>query len=306
MSDLTTITVIMPNLNHVELIERALCSVIDQNYTDLELIVIDGGSNDGSTSIIRQYQADIHYHTQFPFETVTQAINEGLKHATGDLVTILHSNDLMLPYALAEIAEFMMTRPEDEWAVACSNKIGPNDEPRGRLTPTPLVSLHDTVNNLAFSLPSPAIIYRTHLIKQQGGFNEKCRYAYHHEMACRLLAQQRRPAIMSAITTAVRNNIEIFDQQEIIARNFELVEITEQYAEQLPLPQKYAIWHECHQKRQIFTLAEAEMKISQARKMLWQHVLKRPAWLANESFRNTLLNGVDLNRPYGPPPKQAA
>lgn len=98
------ITVVTPSFNQARYLERTIKSVVDQNYPNLEYIVIDGGSRDGSVEIIKRYERHLAYWVSEPDAGQADAINKGFRMATGTLVGWQNSDDFYLPQALAKVA----------------------------------------------------------------------------------------------------------------------------------------------------------------------------------------------------------
>jgi glycosyltransferase involved in cell wall biosynthesis len=88
------ISVITVVRNDVEHIEQTLLSVLGQDYADKELIVIDGGSTDGTTAVIERYADRLAYWVSEPDGGIYPAMNKGLRKATGDWVNFMNSGDL--------------------------------------------------------------------------------------------------------------------------------------------------------------------------------------------------------------------
>lgn len=99
------ISIITPCFNQAEFLPFAIESVISQEYPNLEYIIIDGGSTDGSLDIIKQYEDHISYWQSGKDSGQSDAINQGFKKATGDIVAWLNSDDLYLPGAIKHAAE---------------------------------------------------------------------------------------------------------------------------------------------------------------------------------------------------------
>lgn len=81
--------------NREKTIREALESVISQNYTNIEYIVVDGASTDKTLEIIQEYQEHISVIISEPDNGMYEGINKGIRHATGDIIGLLHSDDLL-------------------------------------------------------------------------------------------------------------------------------------------------------------------------------------------------------------------
>ena len=103
MVDWPKISIITPSFNQGEYLEETIRSVIDQRYPNLEYIVIDGGSSDQSVDIIKKYEKWLYYWISEPDTGQSEAINKGLKVATGDILAWLNSDDLYFPSVLSKV-----------------------------------------------------------------------------------------------------------------------------------------------------------------------------------------------------------
>src|SRR4051812_16357847 len=93
VSTLPLISIVVPSFKQGRYLEEALQSILDQNYPRLELLVMDGGSTDGSIDIIRRYERRLSYWRSGPDEGQAAAINEGVTRSSGQLVAWLNSDD---------------------------------------------------------------------------------------------------------------------------------------------------------------------------------------------------------------------
>lgn len=103
--DFPKITVITPSFNSGKFIEQTMDSVLSQAYPNLEYIVIDGGSNDGTVDIIKKYGKHLAYWVSESDKGQSQAINKGLKRASGDIINWLNSDDYYEPGTLSQVAK---------------------------------------------------------------------------------------------------------------------------------------------------------------------------------------------------------
>jgi len=100
------ISVIVPSYNQAQYLELTLLSILEQNYQGLELIVIDGGSIDGSVDIIRKFEQHMKFWCSEPDGGQTQGIIKGFSYATQEILCFLNSDDLFEPNTLREVCEY--------------------------------------------------------------------------------------------------------------------------------------------------------------------------------------------------------
>ncbi len=98
-SKLPRISIVTPSFNQARYLEETIQSVLNQNYPNLQYVIIDGGSTDGSREIISKYEKQISYWVSEPDNGQSNAINKGFKLCDGDLITFQNSDDLYLPNA---------------------------------------------------------------------------------------------------------------------------------------------------------------------------------------------------------------
>lgn len=106
------ITVVTPSYNQAQFLEATIRSVLDQDYANLEYLIYDGGSTDGSPDIIQKYAGRLAGWRSRRDDGQTAAIVEGWQAATGDVVCWLNSDDYFLPGALNRVAQSFRDHPE--------------------------------------------------------------------------------------------------------------------------------------------------------------------------------------------------
>ncbi len=117
MNDWPRITIVTPNFNGAPTLEATLRSVLEQDYPNLEYIVLDGGSSDGSTGILERYSRQLTSWESAPDRGQADALNKGFSRATGEIFGFLNSDDTYLPGALRAVAETYVKngRPDLLW-----------------------------------------------------------------------------------------------------------------------------------------------------------------------------------------------
>lgn len=98
------ISIITINYNNVEGLSRTFESIFSQTFKDFEYLVVDGGSNDGSKELIKKHQDQIDYWVSEPDKGIYNAMNKGIKVATGEYLFFLNSGDVFLKSDSLEIA----------------------------------------------------------------------------------------------------------------------------------------------------------------------------------------------------------
>lgn len=100
-----TISIITPSFNQGAFIEETILSVISQKYPNIQYIIIDAGSTDNTVDIIRKFEDKIYYWVSEPDTGQPEAINKGLKKATGDIIAFINSDDYYEPGAFDFVAK---------------------------------------------------------------------------------------------------------------------------------------------------------------------------------------------------------
>ena len=114
-SELPRISLVTPCLNQVDLIGKTLDSVLDQQYANLDYVVVDGASTDGSVEVIRARERHLSHWISEPDEGHYDALNKGFDKTSGAIMGYLNGDDVLLPGALALVAHIFTEFPEVEW-----------------------------------------------------------------------------------------------------------------------------------------------------------------------------------------------
>jgi glycosyltransferase involved in cell wall biosynthesis len=109
------ISIVTPSFNQAQYLETTIRSVLNQEYPNLEYIIIDGGSTDGSQKIIEKYESHLAYWSSVPDGGQYDAINKGFSKSTGEIMAWLNSDDLYFPWTFSTVASVMQQFPEVRW-----------------------------------------------------------------------------------------------------------------------------------------------------------------------------------------------
>ena len=146
------ISMVMVSFNQAPYLEQGIRSILDQGYPNLELVMIDGGSTDGSVDILERYRDQFDVLVIEKDRGQSDGLNKGFDRATGEIVSWLNSDDLLLPGALYRIAETFRRHKVDMVVGGCRQVAANGTDvvlshhthlPIGKVTPLPLKDLLD-------------------------------------------------------------------------------------------------------------------------------------------------------------------
>jgi glycosyltransferase involved in cell wall biosynthesis len=171
---LPLITIITPSYNQGAYIEETILSVLNQEYPNLEYIIIDGGSIDQTVDIIKKYSDRISYWISEKDRGQSHAINKGFEKATGEIINWINSDDQLMPGTLHKLAAAFSADPE---LMMLHGRI----EYFGDTRPYFSVNLPardlDTRYIAHICMPQPATFYRRRLLLEQGLLDESLHFS---------------------------------------------------------------------------------------------------------------------------------
>jgi len=186
---LPKVSIVMPSFNQVEFIERSILSVLNQSYPNIELIVIDGGSTDGSVEIIKHYQDRISYWESKSDHGQVHAINKGLAIATGEWVGWQNSDDLFSVDAVQKMVEQAQQEPSANLVIGDMCLIDSDDQ-RIRDIKYITPSYHSILAE-GMVLTNQSALWRKAIHSSIGYLNESLHYGFDYEWFLRILKKYR-------------------------------------------------------------------------------------------------------------------
>ena len=177
------ISVITITYNSEATLEETILSVTTQDYPALEYVIIDGGSTDGTLDIIRKYQDKIQIVVSEPDRGISDAFNKGIAKATGEIIGIINSDDILLPGALQKLAEVF----DPQIDVYSGLILFWNEETDETFPSFPDVSFDKL--KLQYNVAHPARFIRRDAYERYGVYRESLRYMMDIELLCRFYKQ---------------------------------------------------------------------------------------------------------------------
>jgi glycosyltransferase involved in cell wall biosynthesis len=181
------ISIVTPNFNQGQYIEETIRSVLLQGYPDLEYIIVDGGSTDGSLDIIRKYEQWLSHWVSEPDRGQSHAINKGMRFATGEIVNWINSDDCLLPSALQAIAQ---THSSVKDSMVIGAGIDLDERSRKEVLVLPKqISLQNIIRFWEgwFDWLQPSIFFSREKFVEVGGLAENLHFSMDIDLYCRLM-----------------------------------------------------------------------------------------------------------------------
>lgn len=196
------ISIVTPSFNQAEFLRATIDSVLAQAYPRLEYIVQDGGSRDGTVQVLEELSGSLAHWESAPDGGQANAVNLGMRRATGDILAWLNSDDLLLPGSLAYVAAYFERHPEVD--VVYGNRILIDADGRdiGRWIMPP----HDDETlRWADYVPQETLFWRRSIWETIGGcLDEDFHFALDWDMLLRFSEAGARMARLPRFTGAFR------------------------------------------------------------------------------------------------------
>lgn len=175
-------SVVVPSFNQGSFIEETLLSIIEQGFSNTEILVIDGGSTDSTVDVLRRYEKNVAYWVSEPDHGQSHAIAKGFDRATGNVWCWLNSDDVYLPGAFRAVNDAFQ-RSRADVVYGSLRLIGPQGGGAERLV-TPFLPgfMKDAYLCGGFGLYQPSTFWRRELYLRSGGIDQSLRFCMDNDL----------------------------------------------------------------------------------------------------------------------------
>jgi len=196
-------TIVTPSFNQGDFLEETIRSVLLQNYPNLEYVVLDGGSTDGSLDVIRRYQGFLSAWSGGPDGGQADAVARGFAGASGELLAWINSDDYYLPGAFASVARRFHSPDSPLWVVGGYQWV----DARGKLVCKHYASTQDFASLLCAGqrFGQPACFWRAEAYRGAGGIDTSLRFCFDYDLFLKL-ARRVMPARLPRMLAAYRDH----------------------------------------------------------------------------------------------------
>lgn len=206
------VTVITPSFNQGRFIERTIRSILDQDYANLEYVIVDGGSTDESVEIIRHYENRLAWWVSEPDGGQSAAINKGIDGTSGEIVAYVNSDDYLLPGAVGTAVR-ALEASDRSWLAGGAMDIQEGNPPkRVRVwRPKPPSYCEGRIRGrhwwllVPWHVPQPSSFWSRELFDRFEGFRTDMHYAFDAEFMLRLALAGELPELLPNDFLSVRS-----------------------------------------------------------------------------------------------------
>jgi len=178
------ISIVTPSYNQAQYIEETIRSVLSQDYPYIEYLIVDGGSTDGTVSIIKKYEDKLAWWGSETDRGQTDAINLGFARAKGELLAWINSDDTYEPGAVAAAVKYLQEHPKTGMVYGDCNYINESGTLIGRF--------HSAQTNYRLlrrgytRIPQQTMFFRAELWKQLGPLDPSFYFAMDYDLWTRI------------------------------------------------------------------------------------------------------------------------
>jgi glycosyltransferase involved in cell wall biosynthesis len=175
-----TISIVTISFNQARFLKTAIDSVVGQEYHDLEYVIVDPGSSDGSRDVIKQYGGQISKTIFEPDAGPADGLNKGFACTTGEILGFVNADDELLPHSLQFVADYFVQNPEVDVLLGSGWIVDEEGAMLRHLVPSRFSLLHNAFGRFEFIQQS--MFFRRPVFNSIGGFNILNRISWDGEL----------------------------------------------------------------------------------------------------------------------------
>lgn len=204
LSEVPLVSVIIPSINRCEMLAKAVGSALSSSYENVEVVVVDGGSHDGTRELLEGYQNRVRWVSE-PDLGEADAYNKGIGMAEGEILCFLPSDDLLAPHGVEAAVH---TFAKSDMGVALVNGdaflIDASDQIIGFLRGRQL-SADYLLNKYSGHIIQSSTFLRRRAVEEVGGWDPSIRYANDFDLWIRVLNRFRGRYVQAALSSRRRH-----------------------------------------------------------------------------------------------------
>jgi glycosyltransferase involved in cell wall biosynthesis len=174
------VSIITPSYNQGQFLEASILSVLEQDYPNIEYIIVDGGSKDGSVDVIRKYQNRLAWWVSEKDKGHADALNKGFSHATGEILAWLNSDDIYYPGAISEAVSVLMGHPQVGMVYGDADLIDDAGAPAGQFS-SKQTSYRQMLRG-SVHIPQATTFFRAGIWRQVGPLDLTLFYSFDYDL----------------------------------------------------------------------------------------------------------------------------
>ena len=220
------VTIVTPSYNQVRFIEETILSIQNQDYPNIEHIVVDGNSTDGTLDILKKYDGEIKWISE-PDSGQTEAINKGFKMSSGQICAYLNSDDSYVPGSFKTVVNYFRKHPEVDMLVGDINYIDENSKIT-KITYYPPFNVGRMIRAGGSLISQTGVFFRHRLFDSIGIFDESLHLGMDYDFYIRTGLKHNVKSISSVLA-----NFRLHPDSKTMTQNNDLI------AESLMIQKRY-------------------------------------------------------------------
>jgi glycosyltransferase involved in cell wall biosynthesis len=194
------ISIVTACLNSIDYIEETIKSILNQNYPNLEYIIIDGGSTDGTIEVVERYKSQLKYFISEKDTGHANALNKGFKVSTGEIMGFLNADDIYMPWTFKIISNIFLNFKDTNWITGISSFI--NDKSENIGIGLVYKNIQDYLNYNHRYIQQESTFWKRSLWEKAGGcMNEEYKFSIDTDLWARFFLHERLYHLNSVIAS---------------------------------------------------------------------------------------------------------